>query len=62
MRKHNVKFARRITRHAWDRTNFPQDRLHKLVHDKTFQLGANGLLAKLFVRVGLLKAKEVAHA
>lgn len=67
MRKHNVKFAQRVTRvrhkdGTVDRSNLSPMLSHRLTNDKGFQLSANGLLPKLFARVGLLKTKEVAHA
>ena len=65
MRKHNRKFAQRVTRirladGTVSRSNLSQNLSHKLANDKGFQLAANGLLARLFKRVGLLKGAAYA--
>ena len=47
MRKHSKAMATRWGRSPGDRSNFAPSMSHKLVNDKQFQLGANGLLCKL---------------
>lgn len=51
MRKHNARFAQRMTRAKGDRSTFPQQMAHHLVHSKIHQLFANGLLLGLLARI-----------
>jgi hypothetical protein len=44
MRKHNKKFATRVSRTHGDTSNFPQKLSHNITNDKSFQLAANALL------------------
>lgn len=53
MRKHNTQMAARWGRTPGDRSNFAASFSHKLANDKSFQLGANGLLCRLLRSVGV---------
>lgn len=53
MRKHSKQMATRWGRTPGDRSNFASSFSHKLVNDKGFQLGANGLMCRLLRRVGV---------
>ena len=55
MRKHNMSFATRWSRHAGDRSNFPQSTAHAFVNNKAAQFAANGLLQGLLLRIGCLR-------